>query len=50
MTNDRFMNADRSDFPSSRVRVELDQCPRCGGIWLDTDELASIRRAAIPER
>ena len=35
---------------SSRVRVELDQCPRCGGIWLDTDELALIRRGAIPER
>jgi uncharacterized protein len=35
---------------SSRVRVELDQCPQCGGIWLDADELASIRGAGIPER
>lgn len=29
---------------SSRVRVEMDQCPQCGGIWLDADELAHIRR------
>jgi len=24
--------------------VEIDECPECGGIWLDTDELARIRR------
>ena len=29
---------------SSSVRVEMDQCPQCGGIWLDADELAHIRR------
>ena len=26
------------------VPVEIDECPECGGIWLDTDELAQIRR------
>lgn len=26
------------------VPVEIDECPECGGIWLDTDELAEIRR------
>jgi Zn-finger nucleic acid-binding protein len=24
--------------------VEIDECPECGGIWLDADELAQIRR------
>ena len=24
--------------------VEIDECPECGGVWLDTDELAAIRR------
>lgn len=24
--------------------VEIDECPECGGLWLDTDELAQIRR------
>jgi Zn-finger nucleic acid-binding protein len=23
--------------------VEIDECPACGGIWLDADELAQIR-------
>jgi Zn-finger nucleic acid-binding protein len=36
---------------SSRVRIDVDHCPQCGGIWLDADELAHIRRvAADPER
>ena len=26
------------------IPVEIDECPECGGIWLDTDELAQIRR------
>lgn len=26
------------------VPVEIDECPECGGIWLDSDELAQIRR------
>ena len=24
--------------------VEIDECPQCGGLWLDADELAQIRR------
>jgi Zn-finger nucleic acid-binding protein len=24
--------------------VHIDECPECGGVWLDTDELAAIRR------
>src|SRR5262245_33055539 len=24
-------------------RVTVDECPRCGGFWLDTGELANIR-------
>jgi Zn-finger nucleic acid-binding protein len=29
---------------SLAVPVEIDECPECGGIWLDSDELAQIRR------
>jgi Zn-finger nucleic acid-binding protein len=29
---------------SARRRVEVDQCPNCGGYWLDAGELESIRR------
>lgn len=29
---------------SGSVPVEIDECPECGGLWLDTDELANIRR------
>ena len=28
---------------SARRRVEVDQCPNCGGYWLDAGELALIR-------
>jgi hypothetical protein len=24
--------------------VEIDECPECGGLWLDADELARIRQ------
>jgi Zn-finger nucleic acid-binding protein len=24
--------------------VQVDECPQCGGLWLDADELAQIRR------
>jgi Zn-finger nucleic acid-binding protein len=24
--------------------VDIDECPECGGVWLDADELARIRR------
>lgn len=28
---------------SPNDRVTIDECPKCGGIWLDTGELAAIR-------
>jgi len=31
--------------PFSRAYpVAIDECPECGGLWLDADELAQIRR------
>jgi Zn-finger nucleic acid-binding protein len=30
-------------FFSARRQVEIDECPKCGGYWLDAGELASIR-------
>lgn len=30
-------------FFSARRKVEVDQCPNCGGYWLDAGELAAIR-------
>lgn len=30
-------------FSSAARRTEIDECPRCGGHWLDPGELASIR-------
>ena len=30
-------------FASIRREVELDECPRCGGFWLDAGELRKIR-------
>ena len=30
-------------FFSPRCRVEVDECPGCGGYWLDAGELAAIR-------
>jgi Zn-finger nucleic acid-binding protein len=39
-------------FFSAKRRVEVDQCPNCGGYWLDAGELALIRaektQAAVP--
>jgi Zn-finger nucleic acid-binding protein len=29
---------------SRSVPTEIDECPQCGGLWLDADELARIRR------
>jgi Zn-finger nucleic acid-binding protein len=29
---------------SPAAPTQVDECPECGGLWLDTDELASIRR------
>lgn len=31
-------------FYSPRRRVEVDECPNCGGFWLDAGELALIRQ------
>ena len=28
---------------SSRQQIAIDECPQCGGIWLDAEELAGIR-------
>jgi len=30
-------------FFSAKRKVEVDQCPNCGGYWLDAGELAQIR-------
>ena len=30
-------------FFSARRKVEVDECPNCGGYWLDAGELAAIR-------
>jgi Zn-finger nucleic acid-binding protein len=30
-------------FFSAKRRVEVDQCPNCGGYWLDAGELEQIR-------
>lgn len=29
---------------SPTVPVQIDECPQCGGLWFDADELAAIRR------
>jgi Zn-finger nucleic acid-binding protein len=26
-----------------REDVEIDMCPKCGGVWLDGDEIAKVR-------
>ncbi|MCB1153104.1 zf-TFIIB domain-containing protein [bacterium] len=33
----------RRHFASMARKVEVDECPACGGIWLDAGELAAIR-------
>lgn len=30
-------------FYSPKRKIEIDECPQCGGIWLDAGELAKIR-------
>jgi Zn-finger nucleic acid-binding protein len=30
-------------FTSTKKDVEIDECPQCGGVWLDTGELAALR-------
>jgi len=29
---------------SRAIPVQIDECPQCGGIWLDAGELAQLRR------
>ena len=40
-------------FLSAKRQVEVDQCPNCGGYWLDAGELAQVRaekaQAAAPD-
>lgn len=36
-------------FFSARRRVEVDQCPNCGGYWLDRGELEGIRAEKADE-
>lgn len=33
----------------TRDGVEIDECPACGGIWLDAGELEAIRNEAQPD-
>ena len=33
---------------SRKKKVEIDDCPGCGGIWLDAGELAQIRKELPP--
>jgi Zn-finger nucleic acid-binding protein len=33
----------RCHYFTVRKQVEIDECPACGGIWLDAGELAAIR-------
>ena len=30
-------------FYSPKHQIEIDECPQCGGVWLDAEELAGIR-------
>lgn len=30
-------------FYSPKHQIEIDECPQCGGIWLDAEELSGIR-------
>jgi len=32
-----------SRYYSAKQQIEIDECPACGGIWLDTEELKNIR-------
>jgi len=37
-------------FFSPRRRVEIDECPGCGGVWLDAGELEEIRKEMEEEQ
>jgi Zn-finger nucleic acid-binding protein len=34
----------KKHFFSAKRRIEVDECPNCGGYWLDAGELAQIRQ------
>jgi uncharacterized protein len=34
----------KKHFFSAQRRIEVDECPNCGGYWLDAGELAQIRQ------
>jgi len=36
-------------FFTVKQEVEVDECPKCGGFWLDTGELAAIRKQFATE-
>ncbi len=36
-------------FLSPAMRVEIDECPQCAGVWLDAGELRSIRDLSMSE-
>jgi Zn-finger nucleic acid-binding protein len=36
-------------FFSQRRQVQVDECPNCGGMWLDAGELAMIRKETAEE-
>lgn len=36
-------------FHSIKQQVEVDDCPECGGVWLDVGELATIRKQYATE-
>jgi len=35
---------------SARKDIEVDECPNCGGYWLDANELTAIRKAFASEK
>ena len=37
-------------FYSPKHQVEIDECPQCGGIWLDAEELSGIRELFPTEK
>ena len=36
-------------FYDATARLEIDECPNCGGIWLDTGELDIIRKTYLSQ-
>lgn len=36
-------------FYDATARLEIDECPNCGGIWLDTGELDTIRKTYLSQ-